>query len=181
MSVDNKDEEQQQLVAYYGLCFAAAAADGKVHGKELGAIFDQVPMEELDERHQALVEDLLFNRDIAPHIEVLKGAPTSVKYTVMVCLAEIIFADDKIKQSEQDYLDQVAEQLQVEPAHKSAIFDLIQTARSVTDRDVPPADAKSQIEQAMRQLMDYSIPLEALRYSNTTKALIERGLWQETA
>jgi hypothetical protein len=168
---------QPQLVAFYGLPFAAASADGKIDKDELISIYQTLDLEPLDEEHRKTVAGFLVESpDAADCLSILAEGCDELRFATVVAVAEVIAADDAIMPDEEALLDDVCRQLRVKDEQKKAILHFVLEARRVQADGVSDNLAEKAMKDAAAGLAAVGVPIAAVYFSGSVIGLSAAGL-----
>jgi hypothetical protein len=138
-----------QLVAFYGLFFAAAAADGTTDKEELLAIYETIDLSPLTEKQKEKVRGFVINvPSVSSCLDELAGAVDELRYAVAVGVIEVLFADDVITEEENAFLGEVCTRLHVTEKQRNAIITFVHEARRIREEGVDNNAAEKAIKSA---------------------------------
>jgi len=168
---------QDQLVAFYGLSFAAAAADGHVSKEEMVAILGTLDIEALDETHRKQVQGFVLSPPTLDScIDQLVNACDELRYAVIVAVVETILADDIIEEEEKEFLASVCKRLRVTEEQKNAIINFVKEGRRVAREGLDNNAAEKAIKGALAGLSAVGVPIAAVYFSGTIIGLSAAGI-----
>jgi uncharacterized tellurite resistance protein B-like protein len=172
-----KEVPQEQLVAYYGLCFAAASADGRIEKEEKVAIFEMLDLEPLDEKSREEVHSFILSPpSVDGCINKLSVACSELRYSVIVALVEIVFADDVIEEDEKKFLSAVCDNLRVTTEQLEAIINFVKEARRIAREGLDNNAAEKALKNAASALGAVGVPIAAVYFSGTVIGLSAAGI-----
>ena len=154
---DPSSAPEATRVAYYGALFAMADADGSIDKDEIHAIFAVVDFEGLSNDAQRTVRGYLVDPPaLADTLIPLQKAEEVLRFSLMVSLVEIAYANDLVTPEERHALAQAGRVLCITNPQIEAIEQLVRKlkvvrARAVNDNAaVAAADALDAYRAATR-------------------------------
>jgi len=168
---------QEQLVAFYGLPFAASAVDKSMDKEEILVIFENLNLEVLTEENKKKVYGFMINPpDYDYCINILKNGSEELKFAVVIGVVETILADDLIEQSEQDFLDDICRKLNVNEQQKNAILNFVKEGKRVQREGLDNNAAEKVLKSAASGLTAVGVPIAAVYFSGTVIGLSAAGI-----
>ncbi len=168
---------QDQLIAFYGLSFAASAADGNASREEMVAIFGSLDLEALDEAHRKQVQGFVLTPpNLDSCLDQLVNARDELRYAVIVAVVETILADDIMEEEEKDFLSSVCTRLRVTEDQRKAIINFVKEARRVAREGLDNNAAEKAIKAAAAGLGAVGVPIAAVYFSGTIIGLSAAGI-----
>ncbi len=166
-----------QLVAFYGLNFAAAAADGTTDKEELLAIFEMIDLSPLTEKQREKVRGFVINApSVSSCLDELADAVDELRYAVAVGVIEVLFADDVITEEENAFLGEVCTRLHVTEKQRNAIITFVHEARRIREEGVDNNAAEKAIKSAASGLTAVGVPVAAVYFSGSVVGLSAAGI-----
>ncbi len=166
-----------QLVAFYGLNFAAAAADGTTDKEELLAIYETIDLSPLTEKQKEKVGGFVINPpSVSSCLDELAGAVDELRYAVAVGVIEVLFADDVITEEENAFLGEVCTRLHVTEKQRNAIITFVHEARRIREEGVDNNAAEKAIKSAASGLTAVGVPVAAVYFSGSVIGLSAAGI-----
>jgi uncharacterized tellurite resistance protein B-like protein len=120
--------------AFYGILFAAAAADGEVAASESEEVIalahrtktlKSVSPSDLQQMHARVEEQ--FKRDFQAALnDACNSIPTEVVPSIFAHATDIVFADGKVVTKEVEFLRSLAEKLKLDEATAQATINVLQ-------------------------------------------------------
>lgn len=167
----------EQLVAFYGLNFAAAAADRDVDKDELTTIFESLDLTSLTEDQKEKVRSYVVKPpDVREAIECIATGADELRYAVAVGVIEVLLADDVITSDENLFLDELCKRLRVKQEQREAIINFIREARRVRLKGVDDNNAEKAIKNAAGGLAAVGVPIAAVYFSGSVIGLSAAGI-----
>lgn len=174
---DLKSVPQEQLVAFYGLTFAAASVDGSFDREEMMSIFELIDMEPLDQCNKEIVRGYLIKPPVAKECLIkLHSGSDELKFAVVVGIVEVIFADDVFAPEEELFLTEICNDLGVNDEQKNAIINFVTEARRVVKGGFDESMAKKIMESAASGLTSVGVPIAAVYFSGSVIGLSAAGI-----
>lgn len=174
---DINELPQDQLVAFYGLPFAAAAVDGKIDTRELMSIYQTLDLEPLDQDHRKAVAAFLVEPpDAGDCLSILNEGCDELRFATVVAVAEVITADDVITDEEEALLEDICKQLRVEEKQKKAILHFAREARRIETEELSDGAAGKVMKDAAGGLAAVGVPIAAVYFSGSVIGLSAAGL-----
>jgi len=168
---------QDELVAFYGLSFAASAADGHASKEEMVAIFGSLDLEALDEAHRKQVQGFVLSPpDLDSCLDQLVNACDELRYAVIVAVVETILADDIMEEEEKEFLASACTRLRVTEDQQKAIINFVKEARRVAREGLDNNAAEKAIKSAAAGLVAVGVPIAAVYFSGTIIGLSAAGI-----
>lgn len=107
-------ELEEQMVAFYGLVFAAAHSDGFVSDEEVMQIFGLMDIESMSEETQNKIRSFIVEPpDTDECFTVLRNSSTNLKYVLAINMMMILQADKMVLAEEAEILNEVYSKLGV--------------------------------------------------------------------
>jgi len=174
---DLKAIPQDQLVAFYGLLFAAAAADNHVAKEELQAIYENIDIEHLNNENKLIVQNYLITPPtIEDCITKLSNAQNELRFAVVVGVCEVILADDVIEPEEEEFLNNICYRLNVNNEQKEAILNFVKECRRIIRDGIPDNKAEKILKSAGAGLSAVGVPIAAVYFSGSVVGLSAAGI-----
>jgi hypothetical protein len=166
-----------QLVAFYGLSFAAAIVDGEIEKDEMLIIYETLDLSPLSEEYRKKVHEFIINPpDIESCLEKLSNGSDELRFAVVVSVVEVVLADDIIVPEEQDLLDKVCEQLKVQNSQRDAIIHFVKESRRIQREGLDDNTAEKVLKNAISGLGAVGVPITAVYFSGTVIGLSAAGI-----
>ncbi len=167
----------EQLVAFYGLNFAAAAADGEIDKDELTIIFESMDLTLLTEEQKEKVRSYIMSPPkMDETLNLIANGADELRYTVAVGVIEVILADDVITKEESLFLDNICRRLNVTQNQRYAIIDFVSQARRIRLRGVDDNVAEKAMKSAASGLTAVGVPIAAVYFSGSVMGLSAAGV-----
>ncbi len=174
---DMKTIPQDQLVAFYGLSFAASAADGHASKEEMLAIFGSLDLDALDQDNRKQVQGFVLTPpNLDSCLDQLVNARDELRYAVIVAVVETILADDIMEEEEKEFLSSVCTRLRVTEDQRKAIINFVKEARRVAREGLDNNAAEKAIKAAAAGLGAVGVPIAAVYFSGTIIGLSAAGI-----
>ncbi|MGQ9858529.1 MAG: hypothetical protein ACUVS3_07540 [Thermodesulfobacteriota bacterium] len=142
-----------QLVAFYGLTFAAAAALGEIDKEELTTIFESLDRTPLtDNQKQTVVSYIISPPSMDETLSCIANGTDELWYAVAVGVIEVLLADDVITKEEEGFLNDICRRLHVTKDHRTAIINFVREARRIRINGVDDNSAEKAIKSALSGL-----------------------------
>ena len=166
-----------ELVAFYGLTFAAAAADGEIEKDELTIIFESLDMTSLTESQKKKVQSYIINPpSIDKAIDCIANGADELRYAVVVGVIEVLLADDVMTEEEELFLDKICKRLHVKKNQREAIINFVKEARRISLIGVDDNNAEKAIKNAVSGLTAVGVPIAAVYFSGSVIGLSAAGI-----
>jgi len=165
------------LVAFYGLNFAAAAADGETDKDELLTIFEALDLTTLTEAEKAKVRGyVVCPPPMEETLDCIASGKDELRYAVAVGIIEVLLADDVITNEENSFLHEVCRRLRVTSAQRDAIINFVREARRVRLNGVDDNMAEKAIKNVASGLTAVGVPIAAVYFSGSVVGLSAAGI-----
>ena len=172
-----KSLPQEQLVAFYGLTFAAASSDNSISKEELQAIYENMNLDLLDNKNKAIVQSYLIDPPrIEDSIKELSNANDELRYAIIVGISEVILSDDIIEPEEKEFLNNICNSLNVSEEQKEAILHFVKEGRRIIREGIDDNTAEKIIKSAASGLTAVGVPIAAVYFSGTVIGLSAAGI-----
>ena len=166
-----------QLVYFYGLNFAAAAADGTTDKDELRAIFETIDLSPLNEKQKEKVREFaVAPPSVSLCLDELACAADELRYAVAVGVMEVLLADDMITKKEEVFLGEISKKLNVTGEQREAIINFIREAKRIREEGVDSNAAEMALKRAAGGLTAVGVPLAAVYYGGSVIGLSAVGI-----
>lgn len=167
----------EQLVAFYGINFAAAAADGEIDKDELTTIFESLDLTLLTEEQKERVQSYIISPPkMDETLNLIANGADELRYTVAVGVIEVILADDVITKEESLFLDNICRRLNVTQNQRYAIIDFVSQARRIRIRGVDDNVAEKAMKSAASGLTAVGVPIAGVYFSGSVMGLSAAGV-----
>ena len=168
---------QEQIVAYYGLGFAAAASDGSIDKEEMQLIFETLDISFLDEKHQKKVRQYILKPPSETScLNKLKKAPETLRFAVVVNVMEVLLADDIISEDEAILLKKVCKKRGVNQVQQRAIKKFILEAKKIKERGLDDNIAEKALKSALSGITAVGVPIASVYLSGSVIGLSAAGI-----
>lgn len=166
-----------QLVAFYGLAFAAAAADGETAKDELMTIFEMLDMTPLTENQKEKVRSYIISPpNMDETLDCIANGSDELRYATAVGIIEVLLADDVITNDEKLFLDEVTRRLRVKQDQREAIINFVREAKRIRLNGVDDNSAEKAIKRAVGGLTAVGVPIAAVYFSGSVIGLSAAGI-----
>lgn len=167
----------EQLVAFYGLNFAAAATDGEIDKDELTTIFESLDLTPLTEEQKERVRSYIISPPkMDETLNLIANGADELRYIVAVGVIEVLLADDVITKEESWFLDNICRRLNVTQNQRYAIIDFVSQARRIRIRGVDDNVAEKAMKSAASGLTAVGVPIAAVYFSGSVMGLSAAGV-----
>jgi uncharacterized tellurite resistance protein B-like protein len=164
-------------VAYYGALFAMADIDGSIDKDEFEAILEVVDFDGLSPESQRVVRGYFLSPpSLAETLAPFREAEETLRFSLMVNLVEIAWANDVVAPEERQALIEAQEILDVSNAQLVAIDDFVRKVRVVRARGLNDNYAADAVKRAAAGLLAVGIPIAAVYFSGTVIGLSAAGI-----
>ena len=168
---------EEQRVAYYGLLFALAAADGSFDVEEKRTIYALLDLEGMSPEARETVRAFGARPPVVRDcLEVLVGAPDELRFGVLaslvdVALSDMVLAAEEVKALEEARvaLGATHEQLELLKAFIREVQTTLQVGEEVAGRI-------EALEAAARAMVQVGVPIAAAWFAAGVNALKSRGM-----
>ncbi len=166
-----------QLVAFYGLSFAAAGTDGEMDRDELSIIFESLDMTTLTESQKETVRGYIVSPpSLDESIRGVANGSDELRYAAAVGIIEVLFADDVMTNDEKSFLDEVCRRLRVNNDQREAIVHFVKEARRIRRDGVDDNNAEMALKNAASGLTAVGVPIAAVYFSGSVIGLSAAGI-----
>lgn len=166
-----------QLVAFYGLCFSAAAVDGYTSEDELKKIYELMDTSMLNQKNKQKVSNFIFeppNMDVCL-TEISKGEE-EFRYAVAFGLLEVVLADNIITKEEEEFIRRTFTRLRVKSDQRKAMEEFIHVAKKIAKDGVDNNAAEKALKGAVAGMGAVGVPLAAVYFSGSVIGLSAAGI-----
>jgi len=165
------------LVAFYGLIFAAAAADGEIEKNELTTIFEWLDMTPLTETQKEKVLSYIINPpSMDETLNRIANGTDELRYAVAVGVIEVLLADDVITKEEELFLNEICKRLHVKEDQRKAIINFVREAQRIRHNGIDDNSAEKAIKSAASGLVAVGVPIAAVYFSGSVIGLSAAGI-----
>ncbi|MCB2155189.1 TerB family tellurite resistance protein [bacterium] len=166
-----------QLIAFYGLNFAAAETDGSIDKDELTSIFETLELSTLNESQRERVRGFIIKPpEAGAMLDTIARGSEKFRYSVAVRIIEVLLADDVITPEEEKFLDEVCRRLIVTNEQQKAIIAFVQVSRRIAREGVDDNNAERALKGAASGLAAVGIPITAVYFSGSVVGLSAAGI-----
>lgn len=166
-----------QLVVFYGLNFAAAAADGEIEKDELTTIFESLDMTPLTENQKERVRSYIISPPNMDEIlDCIANGADELRYAAAVGVIEVLLADDVITKEEELFLNEICKRLHVKGDQREAIINFVREARRISLNGVDDNSAEKAIKTAASGLAAVGVPIASVYFSGSVIGLSAAGI-----
>jgi hypothetical protein len=174
---DFKSIPQHQLISFYGLTIAAAAADGSIDKEELIQIYETIDLSPLDDKGKETVFRFVAEPPgLKESLVAISTGSGELRFAVVVGIVEVLLADDIIVEEEQRFLDEACSTLQVKPAQRDAIINFVKEARRIIRDGLDDNSAEKVLKGAVSGLGAVGVPIAAVYFSGSVIGLSAAGI-----
>ena len=161
-----------ERVAFYGLLFAIAAADGSFDGEEMAVIHSMLDVRGMSDASMERIRSYRVAPPTFPEcLAVLAKSHDELRHGTMMSLVDIALADGILTESEEKALEQAAQALGVSETQMQAMLELVEEAADILNRDTSTDLDHSQIKIRARTLAESGITHSAAYFSGTISRL----------
>ncbi|MCA9319470.1 MAG: TerB family tellurite resistance protein [Planctomycetes bacterium] len=177
-SLDLSRLPETHRVAFYGLLFAIARADGAFDSREMEHVYAVLGPEKLSPEAQQQVRAYVVHPPrFSECLAKLEGADTNLRLGILVALVDIALADEILTDLEAESLEQARRALGATSEQLARVVELIQAMLGALDSGADNPDEALGV--AARRFVDAGIPASAALFSATTHILRTRGRAEE--
>jgi uncharacterized tellurite resistance protein B-like protein len=174
---DPSSAPEATRVAYYGALFAMAHADGSIDKDELQAIFALVDFKGLsDDARRTVCSYLGDPPALADTLMPLRKAERVLRFSLMVNLVEIAYANDEVTLEERDALAQAGRVLYSTKEQIEAIERWVRKLKVVCARGLDDNHAADALKTAAAGLPAVGIPIAAVSLLGSVGGLSAAGI-----
>jgi len=167
----------EQLVAFYGLNFAAAATDGDIDKDELTTIFETLDLTPLTKEQKERVQSFIISPPgMDETLNIIANSADELRYALAVSVIEVILADDVITKEESQFLDKTCQRLNITKNQRFAIIEFVSQARRIRVRGVDDNVAEKAMKSAASGLTAVGVPIAAVYFSGSVMGLSAAGV-----
>jgi|APTNR8051073442_1049403.scaffolds.fasta_scaffold10144_4 uncharacterized tellurite resistance protein B-like protein len=176
-TLDIKKLPPNELVAYYGAIFAAAAADGGIEPPELLTIYETLEIDHLSPELQAKVRDYaLHPPDLDHQLQVLSTCSEELRFSVMLSIIEVIYSDDVVTDAERSFLRRARVSLGINDDQLKAMIRFVGEATRISKTGRDDASAAQALKEAAQNLGAVGVPIAAIYFSGSVVGLSAAGI-----
>jgi uncharacterized tellurite resistance protein B-like protein len=174
---DPSSAPEATRVAYYGALFAMAAVDGSIDKDEIDAIFAVVKFEGLSADAQRTVRGYLVDPPaLADTLIPLRKAEKVLRFSLMVNLVKIAYANDEVTPEERSALAQAQRVLCITDPQVEAIERFVRKLKAVHARGLDDNHAVDALKTAAAGLPAVGIPIAAVSVLGSVGGLSAAGI-----
>ena len=174
---DPSSAPEATRVAYYGALFAMAHADGSIDKDELQALFAVVDFEGLSDDAQRTVCSYLVDPPaLAGTLIPLRKAEEVLRFSLMVNLVEIAYANDVVTPEERHALAQARRVLCITNPQMEAIERFVRELKVVDARGPDDNHAADALKRMAAGLSAVGIPIAAVSFLGSVGGLSAAGI-----
>lgn len=127
-------ELEEQMVAFFGLVFAAAHSDGFMSNDEIMQIFGLMDLEKMSDETQNKIRSYIVEPpDIDECFAVLRDSSSNTKYMLAVNIMTVLLADNEISETEEVFLNEVYSKLGIKKEQRTAIENFVKVSKETSD------------------------------------------------
>ncbi len=176
-TLDIKKLPPNELVAYYGAIFAAAAIDGRVESTELLTIYETLEIDHLSPELQATVRDFALHPPALDHqLSVLSTCSSELRFSVMLSIIEVIYSDEEVTDSEKALLKKACVSLRINEDQLKAMIRFVEEAARISKNGKDDAAAADALKNAVQGLGAVGVPIAAIYLSGSVIGLGAAGI-----
>lgn len=165
-----------QLTAFYGLCFAAAAADGELDRDEIVKLYEIVDTSRLCAEDRARVQGFIISPPRVEECLVALSGHTEMAYSVGIGLLEVVMADNIVTPEEQQFIVHCFRTLGINRQQFEAMAHFVETAKRVAEQGLDDNTAERALKSAASGLAAVGIPMTAVYLSGSVLGLSAAGI-----
>ncbi len=172
-TIDFSAIPDQERVAFYGLLFAIAAADGTFDPEEMAVIHSVLDITGLSEDSKEKIRGYRVNPpDSSSCLKVIANSQDELRHGTMMSLVDIALADGILTTAEERALEVAGLALRISQDQIQCMLDLVEEAADILNRDHPSDLDSSEIRIRARRLAESGITHSAAFFSGTVGRLV---------
>ncbi len=172
-AIDFSAIPDQERVAFYGLLFAIAAADGSFDAEEMVVIQSMLDVTDMnDDSLEKIRSYRVSPPDFAECLVVLADCRDELRHGTMMSLVDIALADGILTEAEEQALEEAGRALAINDEQVQAMLDLVEEAADILNRNSSTDLDNSQIRGRARVLAESGITHSAAFFSGIINRLI---------
>ncbi len=175
-SIDFGAIPDRERVAFYGLLFAIAAADGTFDAEEMAVIHSMLDVSGMDSMAREKIRGYRVNPpQLADCLSVLAKSHDELRHGTMMGLVDIALADGIVTESEERALEEAGRALGISESQIQAMIELVEEAADILAREGATDLDQSHIRDRARALGESGISHSAAFFSGTIARLISKS------
>ncbi|WP_017711398.1 tellurite resistance TerB family protein, partial [Prochlorothrix hollandica] len=176
-ALDLAKVSESDRLAFYGALFAIALADNSIDKEEVELIFGVMDLEGMTESAKRQVQSYIIEPPSLPTcLRSLKAADEKLRYSLMINLVDVAWADDELDPNEKKAIDLAQHELKISNEQLDAIKKFIQTIREIRVRGVDDDYAADAMKTAAAGLSAVGVPIAAVWLSGSVIGLSAAGI-----
>jgi uncharacterized tellurite resistance protein B-like protein len=155
------DIPEEQLMAFYGLAFAAAAADNYMDKSELSIIYNTLDLSKLSRSNREKIHHWIKKPpDIDNLLHTLSESSEQLKLAVVVGIIEVMLADNVIVHEEQQLLNEVCEHFKISMERKNSVQTFVTERKRIIKEGFDYQTEIKELKKAKENLINSGVPMD---------------------
>jgi len=169
--------DEKSRVAFYGLLFSMAVADGTMEKEEISYIMEAMEIEGLSEESKLEVARYMQS---PPSLEAglrrLSKVDETYRFGIMFSLLEVALLDEHFTDEEKRFLDQVQCALDINDNQFDAMLKFLNESKNISHRRLDDTMAVEAIKKAASGLIAVGVPITSIYFSGSVLGLSAAGI-----
>lgn len=164
-----------ELVAFYGIHIAAAAADGVLEKEELWEIFKCMDHSSLSvEQKETLQKYIVEPPDLEEVLCSLKDACDEIRFATVLSMVNVMLADEVIDEKEQVFIDRVCKAFEINDEQRDKMVDSVKKLRACDSSD--ESATEEIVKNVVSGLVGAGVPMGAIYMSGSIVGFSAAGI-----
>lgn len=161
---------ENDSLAFYGVLFAVAAADGSIDTEELNLIFSSPDISKMSKSAKQQIQNYAVSPpDLEESLKKLATADEKLRFGLMFYIFNIIWVDKVLSAGEEKAIELAQKELRIATEQVKAIDAFVQKMGEIRERGLNDEYAINSIKDAIARLKKVGIPVES--FSQTEEGL----------
>jgi uncharacterized membrane protein YkvA (DUF1232 family)/uncharacterized tellurite resistance protein B-like protein len=157
---------ENDSLAFYGVLFAVAAADGSIDPEELNLIFSSPDISHMSKSARQQIQNYAVSPpNLEEYLKKLATADEKLRFGLMFYIFNIVWLDKVINTGEEKAIELAQKELGIATEQVKAIDSFVQTMGDIRERGLNDDDAISSIKDATARLKKVGVPIESFSTS----------------
>ncbi|HLO48535.1 MAG TPA: DUF1232 domain-containing protein [Kamptonema sp.] len=157
---------ENDSLAFYGVLFAVAAADGSIDAEELSLILSSPDISNMSKSARQQIQSYSVSPpDLEEYIKKLSKADEKLKFGLMFYIFNIVWVDKVLDPGEKKAIELAQKELGIATVQVKAIDEFVQNMGKIRDRGLNDDYAINSVKEATARLKKVGVPIESFSTS----------------
>lgn len=169
--------DEKSRVAFYGLLFSMAVADGTMDKGEISYIMEAMETAGLSEESKQEVARYMHSPPaLEEGLRMLSEVDDTYRFGIMFSLLEVALLDERLVEEEKRFLVKVKSALNINDDQFKAMLKFLNESKKISNRRLDDTMAVEAIKKAASGLAAVGVPLTSIYFSGSVLGLSAAGI-----